>query len=132
MHILKPAFKQYDENEKKKLSISDLEKCAQAEVRNNDPNRMVELPPPKEIPDSCLVLCDGYWWLRSTVDRRWRAEGKGEVGGTDMCEPAKKAFFEMKQKFGNPPWDFVYRFEPRSLSKFKLASDPDEILKRNR
>jgi hypothetical protein len=46
-----------------------------------------------------------------------------------MCLEAKKAFFELKSKFGNPPWDFCYVHEPRNLKKFKLATDPDQINK---
>ena len=132
MIILNPDFKKYDNNQKNKITLAELESRAQAEMRNDDPNKMVPLPPPKEIPDSCLIKCPGYWWLVSSIDKRWKAEGKSdEVGGVDMCGEARIAFMQLKDRLGDKvPWDLVYKFEPRDLKKFKLASDPDNLNKK--
>ena len=133
MHILDPNFKDFDKFEKSKVTNEQLEVLVQKELREQDPAKITPLPAPKgwEQTDSVLIKCPGYWWLHSKVDKRWRAEGKSdEVGGTQMCPEAKRAFFELRHKFGATPWDFIYRFEPRDLKKFKLANDPDEIRKR--
>jgi hypothetical protein len=127
MHIVDPNFKNFDALQKKKVTNEELERLVQKELREQDPVAVTPLPAPKgwEQTDSILIKCPGYWWLHSKVDHRWRAEGKSEeVGGTGMCPEAKKAFFELRDRLGKPPWDFIYRFEPRDLKKFKLASDP--------
>jgi len=133
VHILDPNNKNFDLREKKKVSNEELEKLVQKQLLIQDPTEMTPLPAPKgwEQTDSILVLCPGYWWLHSKVDKRWRAEGKSEeVGGVYMCQEARAAFFELKHKFGIKPWDLVYRFEPRNLKKFKLAPRPEDPLKR--
>ncbi len=129
--ILNPNFKRYDKEQKNKLSVSDLEKLALADMRNTDPRKITPLPPPKELPDSVLIKCPGYWWLLSNSDPRWKAEGKSEeVGGRDMCPEAKIAFRKLKEKLGKKtPFDLVYRFEPINLKKFKLADHPDNLSK---
>jgi hypothetical protein len=92
---------------------------------NADGREITPLPPPKnwEQTDSVMIETDGYWWIHSKVDKRWRAEGKGIVGGLSMCKEAKYKFEEMKKSFGKIPWDLTYRMEPRNLKKFKLAKD---------
>jgi hypothetical protein len=134
VHILDPNFKRFDHDQQKKVTNEQLEAEVQRQLSETDSTKVTPLPAPKgwEQTDSIMIKAPGYWWLHSKVDRRWRAEGSGEVGGTDMCKEAKKAFFELKHRYGNPPWDMVYKFEPRDLKKFKLASDPDELRKHSK
>lgn len=109
-----------DEKDKQAVSHDELDKIIH---KTNAENSMTPIPPPENwrATDSVMIEAPGYWWIHSKVDHRWRAEGKGEVGGTDMCREAKYKFHEMKKRYGTPPWDLIYRFEPRDLKKFKLA-----------
>lgn len=135
MFINTGSFKDFDALQKRKVSLEDLEKLVQKEIVKPDAKEVTPLPEPRDwrLTDSILIKCPGYWWLHSKVDRRWRTEGKSEeVGGTEMCPEAKRSFFQLREKFGRPPWDLVYRFEPRDLKKFKLANDPDQVQKRVR
>ncbi|VVB50712.1 Uncharacterised protein [uncultured archaeon] len=124
MYISDGNYKHFERLQKKKVSNEQLEKLVQRELQKQDPNEITPLPAPEgwEQTDSLLIECPGYWWLHSKVDKRWRAEGKSEaVGGLGMCAEAKQAFRKLQASFGIPPWDFIYRFEPRDLKKFKLA-----------
>lgn len=110
-----------EERDKKAVGHDELEKIIH---KVNTGNALTPIPPPQNwrATDSVMILAPGYWKIHSKVDHRWRAEGKSEeVGGTEMCKEAKARFFEMKSKYGTPPWDIVYVFEPRDLKKFKLA-----------
>jgi len=126
-------FKKYDEQQKKKVSFDQLDKLVREQVDGGPDKQITKLPEPEgwRFTDSILIKCPGYWWLHSNSDDRWRAQGKSnEVGGTDMCPEAKRAFYELQQKLGKKvPFDFIYRFEPRDVRKFKLASDPDQMFK---
>lgn len=122
LHILDPNYK--GPRMPKAVSNEALEKIVQKELLKQDPNEMTPLPPPEgwEQTDSLLVLCPGYWWISSRVDKRWKAEGKSEeVGGIGWCPEARAAYWKLKGAYGQQPWDLVYRFEPRDLKKFKLA-----------
>lgn len=111
-----------DERDKKVASFDKLDQAVQKSI---DQPEVTALPEPENwrMTDSVLVKTDGYWKIHSKVDKRWRAEGKGEVGGLGMCIQAKSKFEDFRKRFGNPPWDVVYVFEPRNLKKFKLADD---------
>jgi hypothetical protein len=113
-----------DERDKKIVPFDKLDKAVTESV-NKDGPEVTPLPEPENwrTTDSVILKTDGYWWIFSKVDKRWCAEGKGEVGGISMCREAKAKFEDFKKRFGKQPWDLTYRFEPRNLKKFKLAND---------
>ncbi len=116
-----------DVRDKKVVSFDALDKAIHVDNAGAEVTPLPE-PPNWRQTDSVMVVAPGYWWLHSKVDRRWIAEGKSdEVGGITMCREAKIKFWDMKKRFGKVPWDFIYRFEPRDLRKFKLASDNIKI-----
>lgn len=121
-----------DERDKRRVSYDKLDGIIQEQLLAGPEKQMAKLPEPEgwDQTDSVLMKCQGYWWLHSNSDKRWRREGSGEVGGKTLCKEARKAFFELKSALGNPPFDFIYRFEPRDLKKFRLAEDatlPDPL-----
>jgi hypothetical protein len=116
-----------DERDKKAVKLSTLEQIVNRESQGEC--KMVDLPEPENWrqTDSCLIVASGYWWLKSEKDKRWRAEGKSaEVGGTSMCIEAKRAFWELKKKYGpKVPGElrYAYEFDRAGLKKFKLAQE---------
>lgn len=131
--IIGGTFKEYDRRKKGELSWEQYEKQIQEELKKGPEQKMTPLPEPVgwKDKDTLLIKCDGWWWLSSNSDPRWKADGRGEVGGYDMCPEAKKALEALKTKYGSKvPWDFIYRIEPRNLKKFKLSTDPDQLNKR--
>ena len=114
-----------DEVEKNKISYDKLDQIIQKDLVSGAEKAPTKFPSPEgwDQTDSILIETEGYWWLHSNSDKRWRANGKAIVGGKDMCREAKYMFWQMKKAFGNPPFDFIYRFEPLNLRKFKLAED---------
>jgi hypothetical protein len=119
-----------DKIESQKVSYDELEKLIQKDIAGGPAKAMSKLPAPEgwDQTDSILIECEGWWWLHSNSDKRWRANGKAIVGGRQMCKEARAMFFEMKKAFGNPPFDFIYRFEPLNLKKFRLAGDDKKQL----
>lgn len=134
MDILPNNFRDYDKAQKNRKSFDELDRIVREQVDGGPDKQITKLPEPEgwRFTDSVLIKCPGYWWLHSNSDHRWKAEGKSdEVGGTQMCPEARKAFYQLQQKYGKKvPFDFIYRFEPRNLKKFKLSNDPDQLYKK--
>ncbi len=130
MNIITDLTKAKDAKFKKAMTIEELERLVQAELRGEF--EIAHLPPPKnwQLQDSIMVKAPGYWKLYSYKDPKWRCDGLSqEVGGTDMCVEAKKKFSELKEKYKKVPGDLRYIFEPRDLRKFKLV---DETFRENK
>src|SRR5882724_3189970 len=132
MEIFGSNHKARDKYEKSKVSYDDLDKLIRQDLEGGPNKAMTELPPPEgwDQTDSVLIECEGWWWLHSNSEKRWRASGKAIVGGKQMCREAKAAFWQLKKSFGpelrartgnEVPFDLIYKFEPLNLKKFRLA-----------
>lgn len=53
---------------------------------------------------------EGSWWIRSKIDPRWNAEGKGIVGGFTIPRECQQKIDQLKEKFGDPPKDLSWEY----------------------
>lgn len=56
------------------------------------------------------MIRPGTWWIYSATDPRWKAEGRGQVGGFLKPDGVDEAIEKLKLLYGKPPDDLTWEY----------------------